>query len=105
MGGLRRAGVQNLGTGPSSGKDTERPSWLEAEVGSWGAQRPPMPGRGSLQPPTMPESEPRLPGGGWHSQGSLGTWAACQGLALGWPELQSRAGIIGVLGLRTLPSK
>lgn len=36
-GGLRRVGVQNLGGGPSSGKDTERPSWLEAEVGSWGA--------------------------------------------------------------------
>lgn len=36
-GGLGRVGVQNLGRGPSSGKDTERLSWLEAEVGSWGA--------------------------------------------------------------------
>lgn len=64
-----------------------------------------MPGQGSLQPPTVPESEPRLPGGGWHDQGPLGTWAACQGLALGWPELQSLGGIIGILGLKTLPSK
>lgn len=50
-GGLRRVGVQNLGGGPSSGKDTERPSWLEAEVGSWGAQCPPMPGQAASSHP------------------------------------------------------
>lgn len=63
----------------SSGKDRENEALVAGagSQGSWGEQAS-LPGPGKIETPVMLELEPRLPGGGWHDQGPLGAWAACQ---------------------------
>lgn len=79
---------------------------LEVEVKPTGQHRLPCQALGQHQATHCAEADPRVPDGGWRGQGSLRAWAACQGLALGWPELQGSLGsITGVLGLQMLPSK
>lgn len=82
--------MENPRQSRAGGKErgSERSPELEVEVKPAGEHRLPCHAPRQHQATHCAELEPRLPDEGWHGEGPLQAWAACRGLALGWPELQ-----------------